>query len=65
MSEMEKFRALTLVAVLTVALAGLFAYQLRDVTVQHSGVRDPLELCAASKGALCDEPAADEVAPRA
>lgn len=62
MSEVEKFRALTLVALLTLALAGGFAYQSRDVAVQHSGVRDALELCAASKGALCDETAAGKVA---
>jgi len=61
MSELEKFRALTLVTVLAVALLGLFTYQSRGATAQHSA-RDPLELCAASKGTLCDETTADKVA---
>jgi hypothetical protein len=62
MSDLEKHRALTLVAVVAAALFGLFAYQSRGVSTQHSGIRDPLELCAASKGALCDETPADTVA---
>jgi hypothetical protein len=62
MSEVEKFRALTLVTVLAAALLALFAFQSRGANALHSGVRDPLELCAASKGTLCDETADSTVA---
>jgi hypothetical protein len=55
MSEIEKQRALTLVTVVTLGLVGLLAYQSQHQPTTAAGLRDSLELCAVSKGAICDE----------
>jgi hypothetical protein len=55
MSEIEKQRARVLVTVVTLSLIGLFAYQSQQRPTTAAHVRDSLELCAVSKGAICDE----------
>lgn len=61
MSEQEKLRALTLVAILTVSLVGLFSFRSEVGAGYHPSHRDSLELCAASKGAICDEAPAKQL----
>lgn len=51
MSELKEIRAISYLSILAAALTVLFALQSSDGRVQ---LRDPLALCIASKGALCD-----------
>ncbi len=58
MSELEKIRAASFLSILTIALVVLAVLQARGPEVA-TPARESLEVCAASKGALCD----DAVAP--
>jgi len=56
MSEAEKIRAVSLVSVIAITLALMVSLQGRTAQFQVP-VRSALEICAASKGAVCDLPA--------
>jgi hypothetical protein len=57
MSELEKARAASLLSVITIALVVLSV--LKSDLAPGTPARESIEVCAASKGALCD----DAVAP--
>jgi hypothetical protein len=57
MSELEKIRAVSFLSILTIMLVVLFALQSRTPHAPEPK-RNAIELCAVSKGALCDDPAA-------
>jgi len=54
MSELEKIRAASFLSILTIALVVLAVLQARGPEVA-APARESLEVCAASKGALCDD----------
>jgi hypothetical protein len=55
MSDLEKTRAITFLSLLGATLILLFALRSDfDPRTQHT--IDPLQLCAVTKGALCDDP---------
>src|SRR5262245_55809365 len=58
MSEQEKIRAIQFFTLLGAVLLVLFSLQSSDFSASQG--RDPLEVCAASKGAICDDPASPE-----
>jgi hypothetical protein len=58
MSEQEKIRAIQFFTVLGALLLVLFSLQSPDSGATQG--REPLEVCAASKGAICDDPASPE-----
>jgi hypothetical protein len=63
MSERASIRAMTCVASLVAASLLVFAVQSSAHLTRSSDARDRLELCAASKGVLCDAPGDATVQP--
>jgi hypothetical protein len=59
MSERASIRAMACVASLVAASLLVFAVQSSVHLTRFSGARDRLELCAASKGVLCNAPGDD------
>jgi hypothetical protein len=57
MSERASIRAMACVASLVAVLLSVFAVQSSAHLTRSSDARDRLELCAASKGVLCNAPA--------